>query len=163
VISLSVPPLRERSDDVPELAAHFLRFYAEKCGKPVAQIDDDGLLALRAYRWPGNIRELENAIERAVVVADGLILTTDDLPEEVRRASDFTEPLTRMPADATGGGDTSWGLRAERESRYRRERESLVKALAAAGGNKAEAARLLGMARSTLVSRLKKHGLLGQM
>jgi transcriptional regulator with GAF, ATPase, and Fis domain len=159
VITLTVPPLRDRPEDVPELAQHFLKTYAARSGKTVAQIDDEALLALRSYHWPGNVRELENAIERAVVVADGPILTTDELPEEVRQAGDEAAPVL-LPDSAPVG--VRWGVRAEREVRDRRERETLLRALAAADGNKAEAARLLGMARSTLVSRLKKHRLLAE-
>ncbi len=158
VIALAMPPLRDRAEDVPELALHFLREYAKRCGKPAAQIDDEALLALRSYRWPGNIRELENAVERAVVVSDGPVLRLDDLPEEVRRAAVAEVPPLAAPVEADGGW--RWGVRAERELRHRRERDNLLRALAAAGGNKAEAARLLGLARSTLVSRLKKYGLL---
>jgi transcriptional regulator with GAF, ATPase, and Fis domain len=157
VITLAMPPLRERAEDVPELALHFLRRHAPTCGKSVAQIDDEALLALRCYHWPGNVRELENAVERAVVVADGPVLTVDDLPDEVRRAAEAdheTPPADGVATPLIGG------VRAERQLRDRREREALLRALAAAEGNKAEAARLLGMARSTLVSRLKKHGLL---
>ncbi|HEY1378874.1 MAG TPA: sigma 54-interacting transcriptional regulator [Gemmataceae bacterium] len=157
VITLAVPPLRDRPEDVAELAHHFLKLYAQRCGKTITQVDDDALVALRAYRWPGNVRELENAIERAVVVADGSILTTDDLPTEVRRAPETDLPVA-APAVALDGA--RWGVRAERDLRDRQEREALLRALATAGGNKAEAARLLAMARSTLVSRLKKHGLL---
>ncbi|HEX4589967.1 MAG TPA: sigma 54-interacting transcriptional regulator, partial [Gemmataceae bacterium] len=154
VITLTVPPLRERPEDVPELAHHFLKAYAARSAKAIDQIDDEALLALKAYHWPGNVRELENAVERAVVVADGPILMVDDLPGEIREvaaASHFT------PDPPTAGG--SWRVQAERADRHRREREALLGALAAADGNKAEAARLLGMARSTLLSRLKKHGL----
>jgi DNA-binding NtrC family response regulator len=157
VITLNVPPLRDRPEDVPELAQHFLKVYAQKAGKPVAQVDDETLLALRAYHWPGNVRELENAIERAVVVADGPVLTVDDLPAELRRSSG-----SGTAADAPTFDAGRWGYRAERAVRDRRERESLEQALASVGGNKAEAARLLGMARSTLISRLKKHGLLSE-
>jgi transcriptional regulator with GAF, ATPase, and Fis domain len=163
VITLAMPPLRDRSEDIPELALHFLRHYAERCGKSIAQVDDEALLALRSYHWPGNVRELENAIERAVVVADSPLLTADDLPEEVRRAAVGFGPMPfPLNGDAASTGD-AWGVRAERQVRDRREREALLRALAAANGNKAEAARLLGMARSTLVSRLKKHGLLHSM
>jgi transcriptional regulator with GAF, ATPase, and Fis domain len=157
VITLSVPPLRDRPEDVPELTQHFLKIYSTRAGKAVAQVDDEALLALRAYHWPGNVRELENAVERAVVVADGPILTVDDLPVEVRQAANAAGPAFHVEAPIGGG---RWGMRAEREVRDRRERDSLLRAVAAADGNKAEAARLLGMARSTLVSRLKKHGLL---
>jgi DNA-binding NtrC family response regulator len=139
------------------LTQHFLKVYAARAGKEIVQIDDETLLALRAYQWPGNVRELENAIERAVVVADGPILTIDDLPSEVRQAATVASPAFPVDAPVNGAG---WGVRAEREVRDRRERDSLLRAVAAADGNKAEAARLLGMARSTLVSRLKKHGLL---
>jgi len=159
VITLAMPPLRERPEDVPELAIHFLHLYAKKCGKPVQHIDDEALLALRAYRWPGNVRELENAIERAVVIADGPLLTLAELPEEVRRETDAGEP-DGVAFAAVDGAPVHWGLRTERDSRNLRERDALVRALATTDGNKAEAARLLGLARSTLVSRLKKHGLL---
>jgi transcriptional regulator with GAF, ATPase, and Fis domain len=157
VITLAVPPLRDRPEDVPELAQHFLKLYGPRAGKEVAQIDDEALLALRGYHWPGNVRELENAVERAVVVADGAVLTVDDLPAEVRQAPELDNgsPVTDSEFDGA-----RWGVRAERDVRDRRERESLLRALESAGGNKAEAARLLGMARSTLVSRLKKHGML---
>src|SRR5207302_6938207 len=70
VISVSVPPLRERREDIPELALHFLKLHGERCGKTMLQIDDDALGMLKAYSWPGNIRQLENVIERAVVVAE---------------------------------------------------------------------------------------------
>src|SRR5262249_15598738 len=147
-----------RREDIPELAAHFLRLYAQRCGKAVAQLDDDALVALKTYPWPGNIRELENVLERAVVVADGSVVTPQELPPEIAGT-----PEGKMPSGpaATGAAcnRASPGLRAEREERDRREKERLVRALAAARGNKAEAARALGLARSTLVSRLRKHGL----
>jgi transcriptional regulator of acetoin/glycerol metabolism len=116
------------------------------------------LVALKSYGWPGNIRQLENVIERAVVVAEGPLITLQELsPElltttgEVNGASAKTTPrfskLTPLPG------------RARREDREQREKEQLVRALAAASGNKAEAARALGLARSTLLSKLKKLGL----
>jgi transcriptional regulator of acetoin/glycerol metabolism len=90
-------------------------------------------------------------------VADGPVLLVDDLPVEARRAADNgPAPFAAEP----GYEAFRWGVQAEREARDRRERDSLLRALATANGNKAEAARLLGMARSTLLSRLKKHALL---
>jgi DNA-binding NtrC family response regulator len=161
VITLSMPSLRERSEDIPDLAQHFLQEFAQRGGKTIAQFEDDAMLALRAYRWPGNIRELENAIERAVVISDCSIVTLDDLPEEVRRAStvNFADDEAMLSLDGTTPPNR-WGVRSERERRDRDERSTLENALTATGGNRAEAARLLGMARSTLVSRLKKHGML---
>jgi transcriptional regulator with GAF, ATPase, and Fis domain len=155
IISVPVPPLRERVEDLPELALHFLRLFCARLGKAVFQIEDDALAVLKAYPWPGNIRELENAIQRAVVVAEGAEVTVDDLPAEIVRAA-RARP-SGVPAEQPNGIPA--GLQAEREQRDRHERERLVRALAAAGGNKACAARALGLARSTLVSRLKKYGL----
>jgi transcriptional regulator with GAF, ATPase, and Fis domain len=160
VISIAVPPLRERQEDIPELALHFLRLHGQRCGKSVTQLEDDALVVLKAYPWPGNIRQLENAIERAVVVAEGSSITAAELPGELMEACNgLTDPA---PAGANGKGKAlvaPGGLRGERSERERWERERLVRALAAANGNKAEAARALGLARSTLVSRLKKLGL----
>jgi DNA-binding NtrC family response regulator len=151
VISIAVPPLRERQDDIIELALHFLRLYARRSNKELVQIDDDALAVLKAYHWPGNVRQLENVIERAVVVAEGPMVTVHELPPELLEAVAGDESPSVDEVLGVAGG-----VRAERD---RREREQLVRALAAAKGNKAEAARALGLARSTLISRLKKHGL----
>jgi DNA-binding NtrC family response regulator len=156
VFPISVPALRDRREDIAELAHHFLQVYCQRCKKAIDQIDDDALAALKAYRWPGNIRELESFIERAVVIAEGPVLTVDELPADVCRHDDPEAAAIFEELTADG---VYQGVRGERQWRDRRERESLVRALAAAHGNKAEAARALGMARSTLVSRLKKHGL----
>lgn len=161
VIDIGVPPLRERVEDIPELAVHFLNLYAQRFTKPVTQIDDDTMSILKAYHWQGNVRELENVMERAVVVAEGSVVTPDELPREiidavalgpVRVEEDALDEKLDEPVPAGG-------VRAERRERERRERERLVRALTTARGNKAEAARALGLARSTLLSRLKKHGL----
>lgn len=158
VISLTIPPLRERREDIPELAQHFLRVYGPRSGKLDVQIDDDALVRLRAYDWPGNIRQLENVIERAVVLAEGPVVLESDLPPEVREAlPEGSEP--NGDGAATPPVYSRRGVLAERADRDRREREQLVRALAVAKGNKAEAARALGLARSTFISRLKKHGL----
>jgi transcriptional regulator with GAF, ATPase, and Fis domain len=156
VISLTVPPLRERPEDVLELAQHFLKTYAGRCNAAVTEISDDALAALKTYSWPGNIRQLENVIERAVVMAEGTTITLHELPPELLTDRD-RESLA--PDPLPGNGRLPRGIRGERDQRNQRERQELVRALAAAQGNKAEAARALGLARSTLLSRLKKHGL----
>lgn len=158
VITLRTPPLRERKEDIAELAQHFLREYAVKCGKPMlTQIDDEVLAALKGHSWPGNVRELENVIERAVVLAEGDSITLAELPEEIRQ-----------PAPRGDAGNAS-NLRlvepqvaiADWQAEFEeKERRRLVQALAAAGGNKARAARSLNLPRSTFVSKLEKHGLL---
>lgn len=192
VLPIHLPPLRERAEDIPELAQHFLRFYCQRMNKAVSGFDDDALVRLKAYPWPGNIRQLENAIQHAVVVADTPLVTIHELPAELHvEPSPFT-PLVYQPlADSESAfeeGDSlddtireaadHWSpslasppsgiaaqpgflsvIQNERTERERREREKIIRALAAAAGNKAEAARALGMARSTFLSRLKRLGL----
>jgi transcriptional regulator with GAF, ATPase, and Fis domain len=160
VIDILVPSLRERTEDIPELALHFLHTYSVRCNKQVQQIDDDALAMLKSYRWPGNIRELENVIERAVVVAEGPTIMPSDLSPEITGSSSPYEIDSSEPkSNGKLAPYTINGLQAEREEFDRRERDQMVRALAASSGNKAEAARALGLARSTLLSRLKKHGL----
>jgi transcriptional regulator with GAF, ATPase, and Fis domain len=158
VITMPVPPLRERREDITELAMHFLRVYAQRAGRPVPQLDDDVLAALKGYSWPGNIRQLENVIERAVVVAEGPIITMQELAPELlapegTAATKTTQRLSKLTPLPSGSG------RSRREDLVQREKEQLVRALAQADGNKADAARALGLPRSTLLSKLKKFGL----
>jgi transcriptional regulator with GAF, ATPase, and Fis domain len=161
VFPIFVPPLRDRWEDLAELAMHFLQQAAQRCRKPVTHIDDDVLAILKAYDWPGNVRQLENVIERAVVIAEGTTLTVHELPEDILRVVDrlsmplgdqemIDEPMQLVLTD---------GLRRDQGDRQRRERVLLLRALESAAGNKAEAARALGLARSTLVSKLKKYGI----
>jgi transcriptional regulator with GAF, ATPase, and Fis domain len=188
VFSLRTPPLRERKEDIFELAVHFLGRHAQRIGKAVTHLDDEAVEALIAHDWPGNIRELENVIERAVVLADGPAITRGDLPTEVRQP---TPPRRRPRAGAaagagagTGGGvganpagarsramavASSWDTPADIATPVEEawdaeflafERQRLTDALGEARGNQSEAARLLGMPRSTLCSKLEKHGLL---
>jgi transcriptional regulator with GAF, ATPase, and Fis domain len=156
VFPLTVPPLRERAEDIPELVLHFLRRSARRFNKDVKEIDDDALILLRNFHWPGNIRQLENVIERAVVIAEGPIISCAELPPDLLDAGP-SEPSTRPATDLFFGSMPPWPN--ERNERDNAERDQLVRALAAASGNKAEAARALGIARSTLLSRLKKLGL----
>jgi transcriptional regulator with GAF, ATPase, and Fis domain len=162
VITIRTPPLRERREDIAEIAAHFVKVYAGRSNKPdLLGIDDDGLAALKGYDWPGNVRELENVIERAAVLADGPTITLDELPDEVRgsggreRLPRSPRGLLREPTLIADGSYREW--LAEQEET---ERQQLVQALASTGGNKSRAARELGLPRSTFISKLEKHGLL---
>jgi transcriptional regulator with GAF, ATPase, and Fis domain len=161
VIELALPPLRDRREDIPELVLHFLAVCADRAGKPIPQVDDDALVLLKAYDWPGNVRELENVVERAMAIAEGPIVSWSSLPRSVRDGALLPESGEPDPSGAPSEPPlmAGSGVRLEREERGRQERQRLVRALAMANGNKAEAARALGLARSTLVSRLKKHGL----
>jgi DNA-binding NtrC family response regulator len=171
--------LRDRREDLLELAMHFLDVYAARTGKVLTYIEPEAVEALMAHDWPGNIRELENAIERAVVLADGPSLTAADLPAEVRqplrrryrpRASAATPPprpiaSPRRPEPAPPARTATPTVQATAEAEEwgaefaSYERQRLVEAMEEAEGNKSVAARILGMPRSTFFSKLKKHGL----
>lgn len=161
VISVWVPSLRERSEDILELALHFLHAAAKKAGKSVRLFDDAALNALTNYDWPGNIRELQNAIERAVVLADGERIQVRDLPAEiVSNMAPATPSLGRPPRTGNGPAkQLSLRRQTVTPNDDDAEMQQLVDALDACGGNKAEAARSLGMPRSTFFSKLKKYGL----
>jgi transcriptional regulator with GAF, ATPase, and Fis domain len=166
VISIALPPLRERADDIIELALYFLNRAAERAGKRISHLDDAVIGALRRYSWPGNIRELENAIERSVVMAEGPAITLHDLPGVVLESADDpvqvleTKPASvESPPSSPGRRAAGSGAVEKYASELPGERQSLVEALARANGNKAEAARILGIPRSTLFSRLKKFGM----
>lgn len=160
VITIRTPALRERPEDVLELADHFLRIYSARSKQPTLTLEDDAALALKAYSWPGNVRELENVIERAVVLADGPQISLQELPGEIvqGRPTTFSSPASAQ--DTFDGAnwmeqETDWSSRFETE-----ERQRLIQAMSKAGGNKSKAARVLGLPRSTFVSKLEKHGLL---
>jgi two-component system response regulator HydG len=129
--------LRERPEDIPVLGAEFLERYARKMGKPLRGFSDEGLDAMMRYSWPGNVRELENVIERTVVLAKGERIEASDLPGALRESSG--------PA-----GDTRLSL-------LEHERLYILKTLAECNWNKKLAASVLGINRSSLYSKLKKH------
>jgi transcriptional regulator with GAF, ATPase, and Fis domain len=159
VIDLTMPPLRDRREDIPELALRFVQVYCQQSGRSAMLVDDDALAILKAYDWPGNVRQLENVIERAMVVAEGPAITVQELPSELLALDEDPAWVDHTDTDRPTVSKSGNGLQMEREERSRRDRERLVRALANADGNKAKAARALGLARSTLVSRLKKYGL----
>jgi DNA-binding NtrC family response regulator len=137
-IEIRLPPLRERRDDIPLLAAHFLGEYATRYRKPLNKFHADAVRALLGYGWPGNVRELAHAVERAVLLAEGDTVRTVDLN-------------LRPPGDAPA--------RLEDMGLEEVERVLIQKALARAGGNVSTAAKALGLSRSALYRRLERHGL----
>ncbi|MGC1274660.1 MAG: sigma-54 dependent transcriptional regulator, partial [Planctomycetaceae bacterium] len=168
VITVTLPPLRERVGDVYDLAFTFLHRAAHRLGKSVVRFDDAVLSVMTRYNWPGNIRELQNVVERAVVLADGETISLDDLPAELTPLRSSGTPSRRLPAPATESGRGRPSTRPKPVGRVRTvaipqsdlsERERLVAALRDSDGNKAEAARLLGLPRSTFFSKLKKYDL----
>jgi DNA-binding NtrC family response regulator len=156
VINVPLPSLRERVEDIPLLAHHFLRRYAERLQKKVRTLSPEAIELLCGYRWPGNVRELENAIERAVVLCRGDAVTPVDLPPAV---TGRTAPLVR---EASSGGDESAWLSvsyaAAKEQALRRFEKSYVDALMrACDSNISAAARKAGMDRSNFKRVLRKY------
>jgi two-component system response regulator HydG len=156
VIAIPLPPLRDRVEDVPLLAHHFLRRYAERLGKKVRTLSPEAIELLCGYRWPGNVRELENAVERAVVLCRGEAITPADLPPAI---SGRTAPLIReAPAS---GDDASWltmSYASAKEQALRRFEKSYVEALMrACDNNISAAARKAGMDRSNFKRVLRKY------
>ncbi|HEY8493186.1 MAG TPA: sigma 54-interacting transcriptional regulator, partial [Myxococcota bacterium] len=141
VIPIHVPPLRERREDVPLLAQHFLRRFARKMGKPVEGFTDEALERLMAYSWPGNVRQLENAIESAVALCRGRLIAWSDLPVRLR------EPRAPEPAP-------------ERlQSLATLERTHILRTLEQVGWNRKRAAEILEISTTTLWRRLKEFGI----
>jgi transcriptional regulator with PAS, ATPase and Fis domain len=150
VFEIALPPLRKRLDDVLELAESFLGEIGESVGRPPTGISREAKELLLAYSWPGNVRELRNAIERAVILADGGEIRSEHLPmgAGVSRPVPGTEELTAATSLPVGG----ISLEAI-------ERSLVVQALNQARHNKTRAAKLLGLTRAQLYSRIEKFGL----
>jgi DNA-binding NtrC family response regulator len=136
VLHMAVPPLRERGDDIPLLAQHFVRKYALEQGRDAPPFSDGVLEALRRYHWPGNVRELENVVQRLVVMNDGAVVDVADLPSVMR----FSVPR----------GVDAHSTLAEVEA------EHIRNVLASVGGNKTRAADILGIDRKTLREKLAR-------
>ena len=141
-ITVVLPPIRERTADIPLLARAFLDRFRAKHSRDVEAIDPEAYRRLLAHRWPGNVRELEHAIERAVLVARGREITLADLPEALLTASASGDGAAPLPG-----------------SLEEVERVSILRALESSGWNKQAAAVLLGLRRPTLYSKMRRHGI----
>jgi transcriptional regulator with PAS, ATPase and Fis domain len=147
VIPISLPPLRERREDIVLLADHFLQKYNEQMDKQIAGISHEAMDLLQAYDWPGNIRELENCIERAAILCDDATIERRDLHLGDASTDDFRDAL-----------DLS-GTLAEAEERTTRVVERLKITDALRRGTRAEAAESLGISVRTLAAKMKEHGI----
>lgn len=147
VICIESPPLRERREDIPLLAAHFLQNFASRNHKAIKGFSPQALDCMLRYRWPGNVRELENVLERAVILCGGDLIDEDDLPDVVRQAPPVT-PANNEAEVALAG------LRLEQV-----EKRAIEETLKQTGDNKSEAARRLGITRATLHNKLRKYGI----
>ncbi|HEY4156637.1 MAG TPA: sigma-54 dependent transcriptional regulator [Polyangiaceae bacterium] len=157
VVPIRLPSLRERGSDIPLLAQHFIDKFNTRLKKSVLGLEEDCEARLVAYPWPGNIRELENVIERAVLFSDGANLKSSDLPSEMQGASTPEPPSTTPTADVATRSD---GLKEQvKAAMSRLERELIIKALAQTTGNVTHAARLLKISRKGLQLKMKELGL----
>jgi len=156
VVPLWLPPLRARRDDIVLLATHFCAKFAVANGRPGLFISPEGLRFLRSQRWPGNVRQLENFIERLVVLADGSSIEVAAIQRELVQRPEFTTQST---------GNTGADSFAEKpgpalqDAVRQAERDALIGALKMSGGNRSVAARVLGVSRATLYNKLKELGL----
>ena len=150
VVELTVPPLRERRGDIPELCDYLLPRICRQNHRPPRTLAAEARERLLAYGWPGNVRELENVLERAAVLCEGREIKEEDLalPDKLPPPAELEQPA-RLGADAD-----------HREIMEAVEKRRLVAALRAAGGNQSHAARALGIARTTLINKLRRYGLL---
>lgn len=149
IIQLHIPPLRERKTDIPILLAHYLK---EVCGKyqvPVKTFTSKAVAIFRNYSWRGNIREMVNSVERLVTMVDGDVIDVQQLPASMRE--EFV-PINKEPTAPSL-------IEAARMDGNKREKEVIIQALKNAGGNKSKAADVLGIHRTTLYQKLKKHGI----
>jgi DNA-binding NtrC family response regulator len=141
---VNIPPLRERREDIPALITTFLSRFAQQLGRTPPQLTPEALERLLSYPWPGNVRELQNTIEYSVILAEHDTITEKQLPKEV-----LLPPVLQGVAQKTSSGET---LNLDEQ-----ERETILKALAQAHGNKKKAAEILGIHRPTLYSKLKRY------
>jgi len=147
VINIYLPPLRERKDDIPPLAQHFLEKYAEENGKADIELKPEALDLLMEYNWPGNVRELENVIERAVVLSPSAVIGADLIPDHVRTAPSFRIPNFVVPPEGLSFKDVITSV----------ERRLIESTLEAAGGVQKKAAELLKIKPTTLNEMIKRH------
>jgi two-component system response regulator AtoC len=151
VITIQVPPLRERREEIPSLVDHFLAEANQRLGRTIRRLSSDGMAALMAYDWPGNIRELKNAIERAAVVTDGEVVTLAALPNPIRPAG-----VGLVAGVASQQWETAGTVSLD-EKMAQLERAFVIEALSRTGGVQAQAARLLGVTERSIWHLVKKH------
>lgn len=159
VFPITVPPLRERAEDIHPLVIHFLELYKQKTGRFVSGISKEALQALISYNWAGNVRELENAIERAVIIASGRQIEVEDLPQAISKvAYDLRANLKHERMEASLEG-RSISVNVEIPTAMDDiEKQAIEATLDYTNGEKAKAARLLGIGRKTLYRKLELYG-----
>ncbi len=153
VINVQLPPLRERIDDIPVLAGHFLQKFNQENGKAIEGISDEVLDVWRRYDWPGNVRELENIVERAVVMCKGKVLDVSGIPA----VQSWNEAMAAGRDDVSGTPAPKAGVHVG-DTLADMERELILSTLASQDGNRTNAARVLGISVRTLRNKLALYG-----
>lgn len=149
VVTVELPPLRRRPEDIPLLVNHFIAMFNERLGRQVQRVTPAALAALKRHPWPGNVRELRNVVENMVLFATGPEVGIEDLPEEYRAPEQL--------AVKSGESPSEWAPRRMEEI----EREAILRTLAYTGGHRARAAQLLDIGLRTLQRKLKEYGVVG--
>ncbi|HQX54469.1 MAG TPA: sigma 54-interacting transcriptional regulator [Pyrinomonadaceae bacterium] len=160
VFPISLPPLRERPEDVHLLIFHFLELYKEKSGRFVSGISNEAMRALVSYEWPGNVRELENAIERAVIIASGRQIELADLPDAIGRRVSEAHAYARQERAAASGEGRAISLDISLPSALDEIEKQVIRAtLDYTAGDKSRAARLLNIGRKTLYRKIDEYNI----
>lgn len=175
VFEIQLPPLRERPEDILPLIEHFLQVIGAEVGRPAAGVSREARDRLLGHAWPGNVRELRNALERAVILCEGGLISTEHLPIALERsvqrvasvpesgvapgAAKLNAPAEAAPGPTAAPGGALFALPPGGLDLEQLERDLVLKALERTGQNKSKAARLLGLTRAQLYSRIEKHGL----
>lgn len=147
VVRISIPPLRERKEDIPLLARHFLKLYSSNLKKGEIGLSKDALNILLEHDWPGNVRELENVIERAVLMCDGNVIRKEEIFIDIRHKKD---PLLLS---------SSFESLSLKDATKKLEYDLIQRVLKQTGGNRSKAAQILGISRPVLISRIKEYGI----
>jgi len=167
VLSFHMPPLRERAEDVPLLARGLAAHFSTRLGKGLVDICPDAMAALQGHAWPGNIRQLENIIQQAVLLSEGPVLQLSDLPESFRRPAGDTpvgpQHLSVQPPAADAASHANGFAHSPgnslMQSMSEHERSLIQRTLEECRFNRTSAARKLGVSRVTLHKKIKEHGL----
>jgi transcriptional regulator with PAS, ATPase and Fis domain len=158
VVPIFLPPLRERREDIPLLVEHFREKYNARLRKNVEKIEDDAIACLMAYPWPGNIRELENILERTILFAEGPRISLAELPPSLRKAAGETPPPALEAAQSGPPGPLKEIVKEQVQAI---ERDLIVRGLEVTGGNVTRTAKLLKISRKSLQMKMKEFALRG--
>ena len=161
VVPLNIPPLRERGKDIAMLVEHIIKKFNGRLNKSVERISDDALDVLMQHTWPGNIRELENVLERTILFCSQTVITAADLPDDFTQigSKPVANDLLAAAGESIGAGETTSLKEVVRAETNRVERELIAKALEETGGNVTKAAKLLKISRKSLQMKMKEFGL----